>query len=67
MVATRFTAVKMAEKPVRASAMSHRSAPAPGELVALDSGAYDTHPKLAAPPATRKPDSMVITPPRYSQ
>ncbi len=39
MVATRFTPVKMAEKPVRASAMIHMSEPAPGEFVAFDSGA----------------------------
>ena len=39
MVAARLTPVKMAENPVRARAMSHRSAPAPGELMALDSGA----------------------------
>ena len=39
MVAQRLTPVKMAEKPVRPSDMSHRSAPAPGELVALESGA----------------------------
>ena len=39
MVATRLTPVKMAEKPVRASAMSHTSAPAPGELATLERGA----------------------------
>ena len=39
MVATRLTPVKMAEKPVRARAMIHRSGPAPGELVAMESGA----------------------------
>ena len=39
MVAHRLTPVKMAENPVRASAMIHTSAPAPGELVAIDSGA----------------------------
>jgi hypothetical protein len=39
MVAARFTPVKMAEKPVRPNDSIHRSAPAPGELVALDSGA----------------------------
>jgi hypothetical protein len=39
MVATRFTPVKMAENPVRTSAMIQTSPPMPGELVALESGA----------------------------
>jgi hypothetical protein len=39
MVPQRFTPVKMAEKPVSTSAMIHTSGPAPGELVALESGA----------------------------
>ena len=39
MVPHRLTPVKMAENPVRAIPMSHRSGPAPGELVALESGA----------------------------
>ncbi len=39
MVATRLTPVKMAENPVRARAMIQTSAPAPGVLAALDSGA----------------------------
>ncbi len=39
MVAHRLTPVKMAENPVSTSAMIQTSGPAPGELVALDSGA----------------------------
>ena len=39
MVPHRLTPVKMAENPVRARAMIQRSGPAPGELVALESGA----------------------------
>ena len=39
MVATRLTPVKMAEKPVRPSDISHMSVPAPGELMAFESGA----------------------------
>ena len=39
MVPHRLTPVKMAENPVRASAMIHRSGPAPGELVELERGA----------------------------
>ena len=39
MVAQRLTPVKMAENPVSVRAMIQRSGPAPGELVALESGA----------------------------
>ena len=39
MVPHRLTPVKMAENPVRAIPIKNRSGPAPGELVALESGA----------------------------
>ncbi len=62
-----LTAVKMPDKPARATPQIHRSPPTPGEWIDSVSGAYANQPQSAAPDEVRKPESIVTQPPRYSQ
>ena len=62
-----LTPPKMVPTPASASPMIHRSPPTPGECSALVSGVYPVHPKSAAPPGVRNPDTVMSAPNRYSQ
>src|SRR5699024_8507010 len=67
MVVMKFTAPRIVPRPDVYRPIAHRSPPMPGELIESDNGAYENHPKLAAPLGVKKPDTMMIEPNAYSQ
>ena len=64
IVVTMLTAVSTPAVLVTTTPTIQRSAPTPGEYTAPESGAYANQPKLAAPPAVRKPEIIVMPPNR---
>ena len=67
IVVTRLTAPSTVAVLVTVTPTIHRSGPAPGAYVAPESGAYENHPKFAAPLAVRKPEIITSPPNRYIQ
>jgi len=67
MVVTRLTAPRMPATPTTARPMIHRSMPVPWKNSRVDRGAYAVQATAAGPPATKKLDTTIRTPNRYSQ
>lgn len=57
-----LTAPRMVPRPPTATPRIQRSAPAPGECAASDSGTYTVQPKSAAPPGVMKPPRAISAP-----